>query len=120
MVDVEEFHTSMLCCHCNCELAKVRFGEKEINNVLCCSNNVCGITIDHDTYLFGSHCVILAHCSLMHLAGPSHEFHTLKIIFESTIDHDVNSARNIYYVIGEDDSEREMTYSILPFEKLMG
>jgi hypothetical protein len=56
----------------------------------------------------------------MHLAGPSHEFHTLKIIFESTIDHDVNSARNIYYVIGEDDSEREMTYSILPFEKLMG
>jgi len=45
---MEEFHTSKLCCHCHCELAKVRFGEKEINNVFCCSNNVCGITIDHD------------------------------------------------------------------------
>jgi transposase len=29
-------------------MAKVKFNGKEINNVLCCSNNECGITIDRD------------------------------------------------------------------------
>jgi S-ribosylhomocysteine lyase LuxS involved in autoinducer biosynthesis len=36
------------CCHCHCEMAKVKFNGKEINSVLHCSNNDCGITIDHD------------------------------------------------------------------------
>jgi len=29
-------------------MAKVKFNGKEINSVLRCSNNKCGITIDHD------------------------------------------------------------------------
>jgi transposase len=29
-------------------MAKVKFNGKEINSVLRCSNNECGITIDHD------------------------------------------------------------------------
>jgi hypothetical protein len=29
-------------------MAKVRYNGKVINSVLCCSNNKCGITIDHD------------------------------------------------------------------------
>jgi hypothetical protein len=48
VVDVEEFCTSKLCCHCHYEMAKVKFNGKEINSVLHCSNNKCGITIDHD------------------------------------------------------------------------
>jgi hypothetical protein len=47
VVDVDEFHTSKSCCHC-LEMAKVKFNGKEINSVLHCSNNKCGITIDHD------------------------------------------------------------------------
>jgi hypothetical protein len=46
LVDVDEFHASKLCCHCHCEMAKVKFNGKEINSVLPCSNNECGITID--------------------------------------------------------------------------
>ncbi len=42
MVDVDEFHTSKLCCHCHCEMAKVKYNGKEINSVLRC------ITIDHE------------------------------------------------------------------------
>jgi transposase len=48
VVDVDEFRTSKLCCHFHCKMAKVKFNGKEINSVLCCSNNECGITIDHD------------------------------------------------------------------------
>ncbi len=48
MVDVDKFCTSKLCCHCHFEMAKVKYNGKEINSVLCCSNNECGITIDHD------------------------------------------------------------------------
>jgi len=48
VVDVDEFRTSKLCCHCHCEMAKVKFNGTEINNVLHCSNNECGITIDRD------------------------------------------------------------------------
>jgi transposase len=48
VVDVDEFRTSKLCCHCHCEMAKVKVHGKEINSVLRCSNNECGITIDHD------------------------------------------------------------------------
>jgi hypothetical protein len=48
VVNVDEFHTSKLCCHCHCEMAKVNYNGKEINSVLCCSNNEYGITIDHD------------------------------------------------------------------------
>jgi transposase len=48
VVDVDEFHTSKLCYHCHCEMSKVKFNGKEINSVLHCSNNECGITIDHD------------------------------------------------------------------------
>jgi len=48
VVDVDEFRTSKLCCHCHCEMAKVKFNGKEINSVLRCSNNKCGITIDRD------------------------------------------------------------------------
>jgi len=48
VVDVDGFRTSKLCCHCHCEMAKVKFNGKETNSVLCCSNNKCGITIDHD------------------------------------------------------------------------
>jgi transposase len=48
VVDVDEFRTSKLCCHCHCEMAKHKFNGKEINIVLHCSNNKCGITIDHD------------------------------------------------------------------------
>jgi transposase len=33
---------------CHCEKAKVKFNEKEINSVLHCSNDECGITIDCD------------------------------------------------------------------------
>jgi hypothetical protein len=46
-VDVDEFLTSKLCCHCHCEMAKVKFNEKGINSVLHCSSNECGITIKH-------------------------------------------------------------------------
>jgi transposase len=48
VVYVDEFRTSKLCCHCHCEMAKVKFNGKEINSILCCSNNKCGITIDRD------------------------------------------------------------------------
>jgi hypothetical protein len=48
LVDVDEFRTSKLCCCCHSETAKVKFNEKEINSVLRCSNNECGITIDRD------------------------------------------------------------------------
>ena len=50
VVDVDEFCTSKLCCYCHCEMAKVKFNGNEINinSVLHCSNNECGITIDHD------------------------------------------------------------------------
>jgi transposase len=48
VVDVDEFRTSKLCCHCHCEMAKIKFNGKEINSVLHCSNNECGITIDRD------------------------------------------------------------------------
>jgi transposase len=48
VVDVDEFRTSKLCCHCHCEMAKVKNNGKEINSVLCCNNNECGITMDHD------------------------------------------------------------------------
>jgi transposase len=48
VVDVDEFRTSKLCCHCHCEMAKVKFNGKEINSVLRFSNNECGITIDRD------------------------------------------------------------------------
>jgi len=29
VVDVDEFCTSKLCCHCHCEMAKVKFMEKK-------------------------------------------------------------------------------------------
>jgi len=29
VVDVDEFRTSKLCCHCHCEMAKVKFNGKE-------------------------------------------------------------------------------------------
>ncbi len=45
LVDVDKFCTSKLCYHCHGEMAKVRFDEKEINGVLHCSNNKCGITM---------------------------------------------------------------------------
>ena len=48
VVDVDEFRTSKLCCHCHCEMAKVKYNGKEVNSVLRCSNNECGITIDRD------------------------------------------------------------------------
>ena len=48
MVDVDEFRMSKLCCCCYSETAKVKFNKKEINSVLRCSNNECGITIDRD------------------------------------------------------------------------
>ncbi len=48
VVDVNEFHTSKLCCHCHCEMAKVKYNGKEINSALHCSNNEGGITIHHD------------------------------------------------------------------------
>jgi acetolactate synthase small subunit len=46
VVDVDEFRTSKLCCHCHCGMAKVKFNGKEINSVLRCSNNECGINHD--------------------------------------------------------------------------
>jgi transposase len=48
VVDEDEFRTSKLCCYCHCEMAKVKFNEKETNSILRCSNNECGITIDRD------------------------------------------------------------------------
>jgi hypothetical protein len=48
VVDVDKFWVSKLCCHCHSETVKVQNGGKEINSVLHCSNNKCGITIDHD------------------------------------------------------------------------
>ncbi len=48
VVNVDESHTSKLCGHCHCEMAKAKYNGKEINSVLCCSNNKCGITIDRD------------------------------------------------------------------------
>jgi transposase len=48
LVDVDEFRTSKLCCHCHSEIAKVKFNGKDINSALCCSNNECRITIERD------------------------------------------------------------------------
>lgn len=48
VVDVDEFRTSKLCCCCHKETQKVKFGRSEVNSVLRCSNNECGITIDRD------------------------------------------------------------------------
>jgi transposase len=48
VADIDEFCTSKLCCHCHWEMKKVKFNGKEINSVLHCSNNECGITTDHD------------------------------------------------------------------------
>jgi hypothetical protein len=57
VMDVDEFHTSKLCCHCHCEMSKVKYYGKEINSVFCCSNNECGIllimiSIAQGTFLF--------------------------------------------------------------------
>ncbi len=43
-----ELHASKLCCHCHCEMAKVRYSGNESNSVFHCSSIKCGITIDHD------------------------------------------------------------------------
>lgn len=48
VVDVDEFRTSKLCCCCHQETTKVKFGGCQVNSVLRCSNNECGITIDRD------------------------------------------------------------------------
>ncbi len=48
LVDVNKFQTSELCCCCHHETVKVKFNEKEVNSVLCCSNNECRITIERD------------------------------------------------------------------------
>ena len=48
VVSVNEFRTSKLCCCCHCETTKVKFDGKQVNSVLRCSNNECGITIDRD------------------------------------------------------------------------
>lgn len=41
---LEEF----ICCSCSHCTEKVRFEGKEVNSVLRCTNNECGITIDRD------------------------------------------------------------------------
>jgi hypothetical protein len=46
--DIDEIWMSKLCCCCHHETAKVKYNDKEVNSVLCCSNNKCGITIDRD------------------------------------------------------------------------
>lgn len=48
VIDVDEFRTSKLCCSCHHETKKVKFGSCQVNSVLRCSNNECGITIDRD------------------------------------------------------------------------
>lgn len=48
VVDVDEFRTSKLCSCCHHTTSKVKFDGKEVNSVLRCSNNECGITIDRD------------------------------------------------------------------------
>ena len=48
VVDVDEFRTSKLCCCCSHCTEKVCFEGKEVNSVLRCTNNECGITIDRD------------------------------------------------------------------------
>jgi hypothetical protein len=48
VIDVDEFRTSKLCCCCHHETTKVKFGGCQVNSVLRCSNNECGITIDRD------------------------------------------------------------------------
>jgi hypothetical protein len=48
VVVVDKFCTSKLCCHFHCEMTQVKYHGKEINSVLHCSNNECGITIDCD------------------------------------------------------------------------
>jgi hypothetical protein len=45
VVDADEFCTSKLCCHCHFEMLKVKYNGKEINSVLHCRNNECGITL---------------------------------------------------------------------------
>jgi hypothetical protein len=47
-VDVDEFYTSKFCCHCHCEMVKDNYNRQEINSVLHCSINKCGITIEFD------------------------------------------------------------------------
>ncbi len=48
MVDVDELQMTKLWCHCHSEMAKIKYNIKEIYTVLHCSNNMYGITIDHD------------------------------------------------------------------------
>jgi hypothetical protein len=48
VMDVDEFRTSKLCCCCHSTCKKVLFDGKEVNSVLRCTNNECGITIDRD------------------------------------------------------------------------
>jgi hypothetical protein len=48
VVDVDEFRTSKCCSCCHHATSKVKFDGKEINSVLRCSNNECGITVDRD------------------------------------------------------------------------
>ncbi|NBW28745.1 MAG: hypothetical protein EBR38_09300 [Flavobacteriaceae bacterium] len=48
VMDVDEFRTSKLCCCCHSNCKKVLFDGKEVNSVLRCTNNECGITIDRD------------------------------------------------------------------------
>ncbi len=43
---MDEFQMSKLCCHCHCEMAKIKYNGKEVNRVLHCSKNECRITID--------------------------------------------------------------------------
>lgn len=48
VIDVDEFRTSKLCCHCHSETGKVSFNGHKVHSVLRCTNNECGITIDRD------------------------------------------------------------------------
>jgi transposase len=50
---------SKLCCHCHFEMGKVKYKGKEINSALTCSNNECGITIDHDVNGARNICMLL-------------------------------------------------------------
>jgi hypothetical protein len=40
VVDVDEFHTSKLCCHCHCKMAKVKYNGKEINSSIAVTMSV--------------------------------------------------------------------------------
>ena len=47
-ISINEYCTSKTCYKCHGLMKKMKYGDVEVNKVLCCTNNKCGLVIDRD------------------------------------------------------------------------